>query len=472
MPARFALFFLLLTTSTLRANIITIENARPGTGDWKLRTSPSAAVAVYASATSVAPGETIRFFSSAPDTTLQFEIFRMGWYGGAGGRRVTSAIDLPGRLQTVPAPDAEGMVRCKWQETYAVVIPPDWVSGFYLVKITGKPSGNQNYAIFVVRDERRADLLLQSSVTTWQAYNNWGGTSLYAFNSTGPPAKKVSFDRPYSLSSGPAEFLFRWEYDMVRFLEREGYDVTYGTNLDTHARPHMLRRVKAFLSIGHDEYWSWEMRANVEAARDAGVDLAFFSANDCYWQIRIEDDLRTIVAHKETALATDPFSHDGDPRNDARITTAWRSVPVMRPEEALIGVMSGESQIDGDVVIENPSHWVFAGTNLAHGDRLRGLLGYEVDAVIGMESPPNLVRLAHSPYVNTHNESGFSDMTIYSAPSGAIVFATGTIQWSWGLDDFGPESRGNRVSAAAQQITRNVLQRMIGSPPRRRAARS
>jgi hypothetical protein len=467
MTARPVVLLYLFLTSTVSANLITIENARPGTDRWQLRSGPSADIAAYASATSIAHGETIRFYVSASDATLQFEIFRMGWYAGLGGRRMTQATERSGGVQPVPAPDADGRIRCRWNETWSLTIPDDWVSGVYLAKITGQPSGDQNYAIFVVRDERTAGLLFQSSVTTYQAYNNWGGKSLYAHNSTGAPAKKVSFDRPYSLESGPGDFLFRWEYPMVRWLEREGYDVTYGTNLDTHARPAMLRRVKAFLSVGHDEYWTWEMRANVEAARDAGVDLAFFSANTCYWQIRLEDDARTIVAHKETALATDPFAHDGDPSNDARITTQWRMVPVLRPEESLLGVMSVDSQIDTDIVIDNASHWVFAKTNLARGDRLRGLLGYEVDAITGMQSPPNVVRLAHSPYTTTRGESGFSDMTIYTAPSGALVFAAGTIQWSWGLDDFGNPVRGNRVSAAAQQITKNVLKKMIGTAKRR-----
>ena len=470
MTARPVVLYLLLATLA-HANVITTENAQPGTDRWRLRSSPSEEISGYASATSISAGETLRFYVSAPDPTFTIEIFRMGWYGGLGGRRMTDAVTRPGVMQLMPSPDADGLIRCDWSESYSIAIPDDWVSGFYLAKITANPSGKQNHVIFVVRDERAADLLFQSSVTTYQAYNNWGGKSLYAHNSTGPPAKKVSFDRPYSLASGPGDFLYRWEFNMVRWLEREGYDVTYGTNIDTHARGAMLQRVRAFLSVGHDEYWSWEMRANVEAARDSGVDLAFLSGNTCYWQIRIEDGLRTIVAHKETALATDPFARDGDPTNDARITTLWRQLPVLLPEEAMIGVMSVESQVDADIVIDDASHWVFAKTGLHRGDRLPGLLGYEVDAIQGWQSPPNLVRLAHSPYQNDRGETGYSNMTIYTAPSGAIVFATGSIQWSWGLDDFAPSVRGNRVSAAAQQITRNVLDRMIGRTTRRRSVR-
>jgi hypothetical protein len=217
------------------------------------------------------------------------------------------------------------------------------------------------------------------------------------------------------------------------------------------------------------------MRNHVEIARNSGTHLAFFSANTCYWQIRFEDNLRTMVSHKETALATDPIAADGNPLNDHLTTTLWRNVPVSRAEEALIGVMYVASPVDGDIVIDNPAHWVFANTNLQRGDRLVGLLGYEVDAITGAASPPNRERLAHSPYETDDGETGFSDMTLYTMPNGTLVFATGSIQWSWGLDAFGPSSRGNRVSPAAQQITRNVLDRMIAtsaSAPKRRSVRS
>lgn len=456
-----------------RANVITDENARLGTDRWKLR-SASSEIAGYASSTSVAAGETIRFFVSTADPSFTIEIFRMGWYGGMGGRRVTDAVEVGGGLQEVPQPDSDGRIACRWRESHAQTIPLEWVSGVYLAKLTAIPSDKQSYVMFVVRDRRAADLVFQSAVTTFQAYNEWGGKSLYPFNSTGAPAKKVSFDRPYATSWGTGDFLFRWEYNMVRFLEREGYDVTYTTNIDTHARPETLRRAKAFLSVGHDEYWSWEMREHVETARDAGVHLAFFSANTCYWQIRLEDDGRTIVAHKETALATDPLARDGLFVNDHLVTTKWRDVPVSRPEEALLGVMFIETRIDGDIVVDDASHWVFAGTGLRRGDRLQGLLGYEVDAVHHIDSPPGLVRLAHSPYVNANGETGYSDMTIHTTSRGVLVFATGTIQWSWGLDDFGHPDRVARQSEAAKQITRNVLDRMIATAPtmpRRRSVR-
>ncbi len=356
---------------------------------------------------------------------------------------------------------------CHWTSPYSITIPADWVSGVYLAKLTGKPSGYQNYILFVVRDDARiSDIAFQSSVTTMEAYNPWGGKSLYGYNSTGPQATKVSFDRPYASTTGPNEFLFRYEYLMVRFLEREGYDVTYQTNITTHEHGELLRRHRAFLSVGHDEYWSWQMRANVEQARDAGVSLGFFAGNVCYWQIRLEDGDRTIVAYKESALSADPIATDGNPSNDYLTTTEFRLPPVSRPEEQLTGVMTSIVDVNGDIVVENTSHWVFDGTGLSPGDHLTGLAGHEVDRMFSAY-PPGTVRLAHSPVVSTDDgHTDYGDMTIYRAASGAWVFATGTMQWAWGIDDFNEGAHPGTVSAAAQRITNNVLHAFL--VPRKR----
>jgi hypothetical protein len=332
--------------------------------------------------------------------------------------------------------------------------------------------------VFVVRDdERRSALIFQSSVTTFAAYNNWGGRSLYAFNSGGRPARKVSFDRPYAMSpygvrlDGAGDFLRRWEYNTLRWLEREGYDVAYLTDVDTHARADLLPRHRVFLSVGHDEYWSWAMREHVEAARDRGVHLAFLGANACFWQIRFEPGAtgapsRTVVAYKD-AVATDPVA--GDP-NEARARLAtgrWRDAPTARPEAALIGITYLADPVDGDVVVDEADHWAFAGTGLGPGSVLPGLLGYEVDAV-AEGSPPGLHRLAHSPFTRPSGETRYGDMTIHESAGGALVFAIGSMYWNWGLDGYkAPRWHGDRVSAAAQRITRNVLDRMLAEETRK-----
>ena len=271
-------------------------------------------------------GSPISFYVSTVASTYTLEVFRMGWYGGAGARRVLDPVDIAGRKQTNPTPDPlTGLIECRWTEPYTITVPLDWLSGVYVATLTAQPGRQKNWIMFVVRDESRvSDVLFQSSVTTMQAYNAWGGKSLYPFNSTGPQAVMVSFNRPYGPGAGVTEFL-RWEYPTIRFLEREGYDVSYSTAIDTHERAGMLLRHKAFLSVGHDEYWSRAMRTNVESARDAGVHLAFLSSNTSYWQIRLASDSsgqpdRTIIAYKENALSADPFAADGDPSNDNLVT--------------------------------------------------------------------------------------------------------------------------------------------------------
>src|SRR6185503_20036462 len=208
-------------------------------------------------------------------------------------------------------------------------------------------------------------------------------------------------------------------------------------------------------------YWSWAMREHVEAARDRGVHLAFLGADACFWQIRFEPDARgapdrTIVAYKEAAGDLDPLAIDSDPRNNRLITGRWRDRPTSRPEERLIGVMYAADPVDADIVVSNASHWVFEGSGLREGDALRGLLGYEVDAIYG-GGPATLERLAHSPFVERAGpgektaETRYSDMTIYTAASGALLFATGSIQWSWGLDGYNaPAWHTLRVSDAAE----------------------
>ena len=221
------------------------------------------------------------------------------------------------------------------------------------------------------------------------------------------------------------------------------------------------------------------MRRNVEAARDHGVSLGFFGANICYWQVRLEPNRggtanRVMVCYKNLARRQDPFALDDDTANDRRVTTRFRDPPVLDPENALIGQMYDTRFIDSglhpnDIVVDDATSWVFRGAGVATGDRLVGLLGNEADRVFD-RAPGSLVRVAHSPFVvdsaGIEVFRGYSDMTVYDAPSGATVFSTGSIRWSWGLDDYsGALQQGTPESFAAQQVTRNVLERFLTGAP-------
>jgi len=467
--------------------LIQAENAKPGTTGWEIaQPALHHEIEGYASRTSVDVGEPIDLFVNTTADRYAVEIFRMGWYGGAGARRVAGPIERRGVRQPPPSIDAAtGLVDCRWTDPLHVVTRDAdgaWTTGVYLARLTTLPASPahpappaQSFIVFVVRDDASAaPIVFQSSVTTFAAYNNWGGKSLYAFNSGGAPARMVSFDRPYAMNpygvrlDGAGDFLRRWEYNAVRFLERSGYELRYVTDLDTHERG--VGDARLFLSIGHDEYWSWPMRQALEAARDRGVHLAFLGADAGYWQIRLEPAAdgtpdRTIVAYKEAAAERDPIALDGDPRNDRIVTGRFRDRPTSRPEERLVGVMYAADPVDADIVVDAARHWVFAGTGLKDGDALRGLLGYEVDAMYG-GGPPGIERLAHSPFVD-QGKTRYADMTIYRARSGAWVFATGSMQWNWGLDAYNaPAWHSDRVDPRAERITRNVLDRMLADRPR------
>ncbi len=462
------------------SGVITAENAKAGSPNWQLdNPATNREIEGYASLTSVNRGGQISFYVNTADSTYTLEVYRIGWYGGAGGRLLFGPVQLAGVRQPMPAADSFGMIECRWTNPYTLSIPynpsdpTDWCSGVYLVKLTGNTSGKQAYIPFVVRDDARStDFLFNRSVSTDQAYNNWGGKSLYDYNSTGGKANKVSYNRPDADEYGAGDFL-AWEVNMVRFLEREGFDVSYCTNIDVHENGNILLNHKAFLSVGHNEYWSWEMRQNVTAARDAGVSLGFFSANTCYWQIRLEPSPvtgakdRTQVCYKGypdsnvSAGTLDPYYLDSDPTNDYLITVLWRNTldgsqrhPL--PEDALIGVAYGSNPVDADMVIVNAGHWICAGTGLINGSVLYGLVGYEYDSLQN-NTPPGTTLIAHSPLSST-----YSDSTVYTAASGAIVYATGSIQWAWGLDDYSPpygwtDYHSARVAPEAQQMARNIL---------------
>src|SRR3989475_25538 len=348
--ALLGLFALMVpASSTLAAdNPIFLENQQPGSNDWfwsKVGDDATGQIKGYASATSVLQNQSITLYVTVnPAQTYTIDFYRMGWYAGLGGRLRLHV----GPLDGVPQPPCNsdpttGLLECNWAPNYTLTIPSDWTSGVYAAKLTNA-QGYQNYVTFVVRDGRPAPFLYQWSVATDQAYNNYPndgrtGKSLYGFNSYGAntvsgntSAVKVSFDRPMA-DQGFGAFI-RWEINLVRWLERSGYDVTYSSDIDTHVNGGELKNHKAFLSVGHDEYWSKEMFDAAEAARDTGVNLAFFGANQVYTQVRFEPSAAG-VANRVMVCYRDPTL---DPVYGPTTTTDWRSPPLNRPEQTLMGV--------------------------------------------------------------------------------------------------------------------------------------
>ena len=464
------------------ANPIQIENSNPGTPGWDDFSSVSQqdAISGYGSSISVNRGQSIDFFVTTTASSVSIDIFRTGWYGGVGAREITSLGSFPGVHQAIPSPNpVTGMIACNWTKTATLNVPTTWTTGIYLAKLSAS-SGNKSFIFFVVRnDGGNEDLMFQASVTTYQAYNAWGGVSLYD-NTTNksvykyPHATKVSFDRPFDPndSNGAGHYLY-YEYPYVRWAESQGYNLTYVTDVDTHTNVNPLTNHKGFLSVGHDEYWSKGMRDNVQNAINAGVNVAFFSANTDYWQIRFESNAagtpnRVEVGYKDFATST--TAPGPDPMwnvNNAIVTTRWRDDPVNKPENALIGVMY-QDQVNQNYpyIVQNASSWVYAGTGFVNGSSVPGIVGYEYDKIWNNGfTPPGLTVLSNSPVVGCCEGSGNSDSnaSLYTAASGARVFAAGTIQWSWGLDNYS----ANYANAGIQRTTANILNNFISSvtPP-------
>lgn len=479
------------TRTTAANNTVVLENQQPGTDQWQIglpgytRSGDSSGqVRGYASATSINKGQPITFYVTvSPVQTYNIDLYRIGWYQGKGGRLMQHIGPLNGVKQpSCPVDSTTGLIACPWSASYTLNVPTSWTSGIYLALLTNAQN-YQSYITFVVRDDaRQADLLYQQAVTTYQAYNDYPadaltGKSLY----TGYGAKtalktdravKVSFDRPYTYAdhTGAGE-LFRWEIYFVRWMERSGYDVSYSTDLDTHTNGSRLLNYKGFLSVGHDEYWSKEMYDAAEAARDAGVNLGFFGANGVYWQVRFEPSAsgvpnRVMVSYKDEKL---------DPIQGATMTVAWRRSLLNRPEQRPIGVQY-DSYIDGAApaqtyVVQNSGHWVYSGTGFHDGDGVPGILGYEMDRYFSnFPSAPavnnSYALLSNSPYVDGGNTASYANSSIYQAASGAWVFGAGTIDWSWGLDNYIPPGAVNTgghtvADPRIQQVTANILNTFI-----------
>jgi len=457
-------------------NPVQQENQLPGTTKWQLtrpasydtQTSRFQAIEGYAWTTSVAAGDTISFSVSTAQPTYGIQIYRMGWYGGAGSRLIKTISNLPGIHQPIPTPDpTTGLIEAKWQSTYTLKTQNTWTSGVYLAQLIAA-NGSNNYIIFVVRqDTQAADIVYQIPVTTYQAYNNWGGKSLYGYNSTdGIGAYKVSFDRPYAGDEGAGSF-FEGDYTMIRFLESKGYNVTYVTSVDTQTNPNLMKNRKVFLSNYHDEYWAAPMRDHLINFINQGKHAAFFGANNIYWQIRFENSTsgvanRVIICYRKASL--DPMSQT----HPSLTTVRWREAPVNKPENALLGLMF-ESAMNwphaADWVVTNANHWIYNGTGLHNGDTIPRLVGYEFDGIYNNGlTPAGLITLSASPVTDSSNHRFIANSSIYTASSNAMVFTAGTIFWSWEVDNSNPF--GYPADSRVQLMTSNILDTMIrGSIP-------
>ena len=436
------------------------ENKRPGTSAWRITDlGPAGAIDGYADQQSVLPGQSVRLYVSTTARSFGVDAFRFGWYSGHQARLVWASGQVRGERQTAMRIAAgTHMVTAPWRPSLTISTA-NWPPGAYLLRLDAA-GGAERYVPITVRSASTAGaVVILNDNTTWQAYNAWGGYSLYQ-GPDGLPSDRgyaVSFDRPYD-GDGAVRFL-AFDQAAIALAERTGIPLAYETDVDLDQHPGLLAGARAVISLGHDEYYSGAMRSALLAARDAGTNLAFLGANAIYRHIRFAAGDRVIICYKDAAI--DPLYG----KDNADTTQQWRDPPEPRPESVITGVFYECNPVSAPWVVYDPSSWIFAGTGAYRGERFAGMVGPEYDRLDpAVPFPRPLQVLAHSP-LTCDGFSTFADSAYYTVASGAGVFASGTMRWVCAMR--GPSCGHGLTWAAARFVdraTQNLLVAFAAGP--------
>ena len=496
------------------SNPIVIENQQPGTTSWEFDNYNKASkheIEGYASLTSVDQGGQISFMVSlSANAQYMMNIYRMGYYfhgtnpdgspcSPCGGRLMQTIGPLSGGPQpacpTTTSGADFGMIECRWTPSYTLTVPTSWTSGSYIVKLTRLDDGLENYMTFVVRDDASTAAIVYSlDVTTWEAYSYWGGAGnndigydLYAegndvtqgFIGGDARAYTVSFDRPYmdqGSEDGAGNFML-WDYPMIRWMESQGYDITYITDVDLEDNPNVLSGHRVFVNTGHDEYYSDNMRANIQNFINSGGNAAFFSADDMSRRMTWANSISGQPYRRE---------HCDKGALPNSTTIDWRVLTPPQPENQITGSLSNGAASGRPFLVSNAASWIFAGTGLVNyngtlitsgsgQNAIAGLIGYEFNTMADNDStlaayvsydPPGLQDVGHSFVPASDNGvNSWADSTLYTSAAGGTVFTAGTIQWSWGVDngfnDGFCDCNLGYANTDSQIITANILNRFV-----------
>jgi hypothetical protein len=434
------------------------ENSLPGDPNWWVtRTGAPDAIMGYAGQASVLPGEPVHLYVSTPAREFTVRAFRVGWYRGDLARRVWESGPVRGHRQRAAGrKPVTNTVHTDWG--ISLVVPTDgWPSGSYLLRLDAE-SGAQRYVPLTVRSQSTAGkVVLKNAVATWQAYNTWGGYDLYTGpgGAYGDRALAVSLDRPFDKEG--ANLFLVYERKLINLAERMGLPLAYLASTDIASDPHALDGAAALISPGHDEYWTPQERANVTAARNAGVNLAFLGANAMYRRIRLEPTAlgpgRLVICYK-TDWMQDPMYG----RDDALVTNDFRDPPAPDPESSVIGTIYEGFPAVADYVVATPDAWMFAGTGARKGTRFPALVGIEYDRVnpaYPVERPIQV--LAHSP-LTCNGVNSYADSAYYTHRGGAGVFNVGTMRW---VESFGPPLYHWGITRSCGRFTRRVTANVL-----------
>jgi hypothetical protein len=452
------------TVTDVGAGWVGRENARKGSTAWRIKAAAVASdtqLAGYADHVSIRPGEPVHLHVTTTARSYTVRAFRLGWYGGARARLLSTSPVLRGSVQHARSIDARHTVTTHWRRS-ATLDTRGWPEGTYLLRLTDNRGLGKFIPVTVRSSGVRGRLVLMNAVTTYQAYNAWGGYSLYGGpgNNFGTRAHAVSFDRPYD--NNGARIVTNYEQSLIAEAERANLPLAYLTSVDLEHSTRVLDGARGLVSLGHDEYWSTAMRQRVTAARDHGVNLAFMGANAVYWRVRLQRSAvgadRLVVGYKSAAL--DPV------RRSAGTTAMWRQSPQPKPENSLVGMLYECFPARGALVVHDPGSFLFRGTGARKGATYAGLVGTEIDRAYPVAGTPrDLQVLAHSPVACGPSRRTWSDVTFYSTPSGAGVFAVGSMPWNKGLAGTNTKYGITQRSVTfVRTVTRNLFSAMAAGP--------
>jgi hypothetical protein len=423
------------------------ERYRVGDRSWAtVRVGRQHEIEGFTDRDSALPGQPVRLYVSTVARRYRVRAYRMGWYGGARARQVWASAMLPGgRQRPAVLRGSTHTPSAPWAPSL-MLDTTDWPPGDYLLRLDAERGGPRRFVPLTLRTPTMRDaVVLVNADTTWQAYNQWGGYSLYlgADQTREHRARAVSFDRPYDYGAGTGDFLGA-ELPLLALAERLGLTLGYATDVDLDRDPHLLDGARAVVSLGHDEYWSPRMRTQVTRARDAGVNIAFLGANAVYRKIRFgrtgTGPDRLEINYKD---ATDPIGAT-DP---SQVTTQWRDPPSLQSESSLTGMRYRCNPVRADMVVVDPGNWLLSGLGLRVGSRLPRVVGSEYDRVdLDVPTPRPIEVLTHSPVV-CQGVPDFADASYYTSRSGAAVFDSGTSDWVAELDS--PNRTVRRVVSTA-----------------------
>lgn len=493
-------------------NPVACENSKTGSpaSAWDVGAGEGTTIQGFADPFSVNLGGTVNLKIESPAKSYTIDIYRMGYYGGDGARLITSItpnISVSQHQPSCATNTATGLIDCSnWGVSASWTVPTNMVSGVYFAHVVRTDgTSDENQIPFVVRsDSSHSGILFETDDETWQAYNSWGGNSLYTGTATdtlnrytsldGGRAEQVSYDRPFNTrfnTPSGQDFFFYGEFPMIEFLEENGYDVSYidqGTVAGASGAS-LIEQHKILLKSGHDEYWTASEVANVTAARNAGVNLAFFTGNEVYWKTRFASDAagesnRTLITYKESL-----DSAQTDPTDPPTWTGAWwdpRFSPPAdggRPQNALTGqvwtVNDGTSALT--VPYQDSALRFWRNTSVANlqsgqtATLTSETLGYEWDQDLDNGFRPagefdlSSTTITAPEVVTDYQEDLAQEtlthhLTLYRAASGALVFEAGTVQWAWGLNS-NHDGDQPAVNTAMQQATVNLLADMGNVQP-------